>query len=105
MELRPYGLEFTSCIDAATALNTCHRIWYPLIIQAIWLPDMDGLEFCRRVRTLSHEKRSKILIISGYMMAQEAREAGADEFLSKPVNSAQFINRVLALLQIGGDAL
>lgn len=69
---------------------------------------MDGLEFCRRVQELPHGTRTRVLVISGCLTPHyvaNMRDAGVDEYLDKPVTSAHFVNRVLALLQIGGDAL
>jgi len=95
------GFECTSCATAATALEACCQTFYPLIISTLELPDMDGIRLCRRLRSLPHGKRSKILMISARCTLkdiQAAKEAGADQYLIKPVGTERF-RECIATLQ------
>ncbi len=88
-QIRSLGFGCTSCPDAKTALEACHQTIYPLIVQDLELPDMDGLELCRRIRALAHEENSMILALSGRDSSKNtlaAFEAGANDYLSKPVS-------------------
>lgn len=96
------GFDCTACIDAAAALEAYRHTFYPLIVQNLGFSDMDGLELCRRIRALPHGDQSIILIVSARDTPEDIRiamEAGADDFLRKPVNSTRFSERVTALMQ------
>ena len=70
-----------------------------LIILDLMLPGMDGFEICRNIR--KKDSSVRILAVSGYPTKEnikKIREAGADDFLSKPFVVKDFVRRVSALL-------
>jgi len=90
---RSLGWAFTPCQDAATALAACQHTCYPLILCDVELPDMDGLELCRRIRSLPHGANSIILLVGTGSTPENIRaaiEAGANGYLAKPLSSKQF---------------
>ncbi len=96
------GFDCTACMDATTALNAYRQTFYPLIVQDLEFPDVDGLEFCRHIRALPRGSQSIILVVSARDAPEDIRaamEAGADDFLSKPVNSERFNGRIKLLAQ------
>lgn len=73
--------------------------WPDLVLLDLSLPDGDGVDFLRELRTLSN---LPVLILSARMQEQEkvaALNAGADDFLSKPFGHAELVARVRALLR------
>ena len=67
---------------------------YPLVILDWLLPGMDGLQLCRQMRGLPHGDRSVILMITARNEPadlQEVLDAGADDYLAKPV-SVELLN-------------
>lgn len=97
ISLQAHGVEYTSCGDGETALTAYRRTFYPLVVQDLDLPDMDGIELCRRLRSLPNGDQSIIIVISGrdsLRDQQASLAAGANEFLSKPVTSDMFIERI-----------
>lgn len=69
------------------------------IVLDVDLPDIDGLEICRRLKGDPSTRRIPVLVCSGNSDACEgARKAGADGFLAKPGEVAQLAARVLELL-------
>ncbi len=62
--LRVCGHDVTLCGDAETAWEICRQTFYPVIIPDLGLPGMDGLELCRRIRTLSQGEQSVIGVMS-----------------------------------------
>jgi len=55
-----------------------------LIILDIKMPGLDGYEVCSRIRSHQENKRVKILLISGSIDPNRAKEVGADDYLQKP---------------------
>ena len=78
-----------------------------VIILDVMLPDINGKEVCQRVRSDSAMDDVKILCISGMVEADriaELKAAGANEFLQKPFEVEQLIDRVCRMLDIESAA-
>src|SRR5256885_12345022 len=74
-----------------------------LIILDVMLPDINGKEVCHRVRADSSLEDVRILCISGMIeddKIQELKLSGADEFLHKPFEIDELIDRMCGLLEI-----
>jgi diguanylate cyclase (GGDEF)-like protein/PAS domain S-box-containing protein len=87
--IRSCGYEVTACADAETAWRIYQQDTHPLIVLDWMLPGMDGLQLCRRMRLLPQGNWSVILIITVRDQVEDLREvleAGADDYLSKPVD-------------------
>ena len=70
---------------------------YPLVISDWRMPDLDGLEFCRRIRADTRPEYSYIILLtscSGSANYLEAMAAGADDFVTKPFEKDAFAARV-----------
>ena len=101
-QIRSFGYNVTTCPNAETALETYQHAFYPLIIVDLGLPGIDGLEFCRCIRALPQGHRSMILVITGrdeLKYLQAALDAGADGYLTKPVNMEMLQVRLTILEQ------
>jgi DNA-binding response OmpR family regulator len=81
---------------------------FDLVILDIMLPDLSGIEICRRIRAV--DGRTPILILSSLSEETDkvtALELGADDYLTKPFGIFELMARVKALLRrqgSGGDA-
>ncbi len=74
-----------------------------LIVLDVMLPDINGKEVCHRVRADSTLEDVRILCISGMIeedKVQELRLSGADDFLHKPFDIEELIDRMCGLLEI-----
>jgi DNA-binding response OmpR family regulator len=85
---------------AATALSRLADTTFDLVILDIMLPDLSGVEICRRIR--ERDKRTPILMLSS--LAEEtdkvmALELGADDYLTKPFGVFELMARVKALMR------
>jgi len=71
-----------------------------LILSDIMMPGMDGYEFARRVKSMNH-KRIKLIAVSSDARpgsAKEAKDAGFDAFITKPVTERGVINVIKTVL-------
>lgn len=72
---------------------------YDVLIFDDGLPDTDGLELIRQTRLLPHRQQTPIIMFSASEVEKEARRAGANAFLRKPVDAnviAETVARLLA---------
>jgi len=68
-----------------------------IIVLDVMLPDINGKEVCLRVRSDSSLESVKIICISGMVERNKIkalREAGADDFLQKPFETDELMNRI-----------
>ncbi len=102
IQIRSFGYDVTSCADAENALVVYRQVFPQLIVVDLGLPGMDGLEFCRRIRTLPGRDQSMVLIITAWDTIEDlqaALEAGADDYLIKPVSFELLKMRIMIIEQ------
>jgi phosphoserine phosphatase RsbU/P len=74
-----------------------------VVLMDILMPDMDGLETCRRIRAVEHLQHLPIIMITAKTEAadlQAAYTAGATDFLRKPVMPVELVARVSTSLSL-----
>ncbi|MBM3993789.1 MAG: response regulator [Planctomycetes bacterium] len=74
-----------------------------LLVLDVMLPDINGKEVCQRVRADNTMEEVRILCISGMIeddKIQDLRLAGADDFMHKPFDAEQLIERMCTLLEM-----
>ena len=74
-----------------------------MIVLDVMLPDINGKEVCQRVRADSTMEDVRILCISGMIeedKIQDLRLAGADDFMHKPFDAEQLIERMCKMLDM-----
>lgn len=68
------------------------------------MPDMDGIELCRRLKAAEPSKRFPIILITGHDTTTEFRaqslEAGAEDFVSRPIDNVELVARLKVMLRI-----
>jgi two-component system OmpR family response regulator len=93
------GYKVVAVETAAEALVLDAREPFDLYILDIWLPGMDGLGLCRRLR--ERNRRQPIIFFSAMVQITDrdyVLQAGADEFLIKPQDIDRFLPVVSELL-------
>jgi CheY-like chemotaxis protein/signal recognition particle receptor subunit beta len=101
LPLAAQGFKIFEARDGAEAwsLATEHRPW--MMLADLGMPEVDGFEFCRRVRANSLLSKRPLVFISGsdrYKERYRAMQLGADEFLSKQTPIRELLIRVQLLL-------
>ena len=101
MPLAAQGFTIYEAADGAAAwqLAVQHRPW--MILADISMPEVDGFEFCRRVRNHPMLSRLPLLFISGsdkYKERYRALQIGADDFLSKNMPVRELLMRIQLLM-------
>ncbi|MCF8217860.1 MAG: response regulator transcription factor [Bacteroidales bacterium] len=90
-------------IDNGTQALEIAKTWSPhLVILDVMMPEFDGIETCREMRTLSNMQQAIILFLTarGEDYSQIAGfEAGADDYVAKPVKPRVLTSRIKALLR------
>ena len=94
---RGYGIRTAS--DGEEALQMMKE-WQPdLVVTDLRMPNMDGLQLCRRIRT---ESRIPIIVLSVKgedTIKVEALDAGADDYVTKPFSMNELMARIRAALR------
>jgi two-component system KDP operon response regulator KdpE len=96
------GYQVRTAGEGETALAS-FREWNPeLVITDLYMPHMDGIELCRRIRALSGVPII-VLSVKGEERAKvEALDCGADDYVTKPFGIDELMARVRAALRRGG---
>ena len=101
--LKDAGFEVIETADAAEALDAASVKPPDAAIIDLILPDGDGVEVCRSIRSWSE---MPILVLSAVGEEEQkvrALEAGADDYVTKPFGPRELIARLNAALRRAGD--
>ncbi|MRR57175.1 MAG: diguanylate cyclase [Deltaproteobacteria bacterium] len=100
------GYTVAAVENGRQALEKLATGYYPIVITDLVMPEMDGMELCRAVREQASGRYVYILMLTSQNSKEDmirGLEAGADEYLVKPVNRAELMvrlktaNRILTL--------
>ena len=78
---------------------------FPVVISDWLMPEMDGLELCRRIRTADRQSYSYVILVSalkGKSSYLQGMAAGADDFISKPYDPDELKARLIVAERIIG---
>ena len=97
------GHEFVSVENGRKALEEFKERFFPIVLTDWMMPEMNGLELCRAIR----ERTNTGYVFTVLLTAKDSKndivaglEAGADDYLTKPVNQAELIARIKTGIRI-----
>jgi DNA-binding response OmpR family regulator len=99
------GHDVRETSNGREAWNAWESGEFPLIISDWMMPDLDGLEFCRRIRAERRTDYTYIVLLTsriGKANYLEAMNAGADDFITKPFQKDSLAARVRVAERILG---
>jgi two-component system, cell cycle sensor histidine kinase and response regulator CckA len=99
-----YNYAVDIAADGEAGLQMSHAFAYDLVLLDVELPKLDGVSLCRQLRT--EGVQSPILLLTGQGEGRQkaiALNAGADDYVVKPFDTAELMARVQALLRRGNQ--
>jgi adenylate cyclase len=103
--LSAHGYEIVTASNGKEALVAVREHRPDLILLDVMMPEMDGIEVCRRLRGDSSIPFIPIVMLTARSEPKDvvaALEAGGDEYLTKPVDPGALVARVKSMLRIKG---
>lgn len=97
--LKRWGFEVTEAESGHEALLMCQEKTPDLVISDWMMPGMNGLEFCSAFRQLPTDRYGYFILLTSKSEKNEVArglDAGADDFLKKPVNAHELRARITA---------
>jgi two-component system cell cycle sensor histidine kinase/response regulator CckA len=104
--LRTYipELEIHTAENGAQALDVAMEVLPDVVLLDVHMPEMDGFEVCRRLKTDARTADIPVLMVSAFMTRGHHRalglDIGADGYLCKPFDTAELVAQVRGLMRI-----
>ncbi|MBQ8612702.1 MAG: response regulator transcription factor [Ruminiclostridium sp.] len=98
--LNQSGYEATGCLSADEAYDAMYENVFDLIVSDIMMPDIDGFEFAKTVRSMNNE--IPILFMTArddFEAKQRGYRMGIDDYMVKPIDLDELFLRIGALLR------
>ena len=98
--LNQSGYVATGCLRASDAYNALYQSMFDLIVSDIMMPEIDGFEFARTVRSL--DENIPILFMTArddFASKQRGYRAGIDDYMVNPIDLDELCLRIGALLR------
>jgi len=105
--LEKEGYDIETATNGRDAITIAEKFMPDLILLDVMMPEMDGMETCVEMRSIDSLKNTIIAFLTarGEDYSQIAGfEAGADDYISKPIKPRVLISRIQALLRRKGNS-
>lgn len=98
LEEAGFSVEFTG--DGVAALARARELRPQILVTEILVPKLDGLSLCRTIKSSPETSDILVMVFSHLQAEDRATEAGADAFLTKPLDEELLIETVEKLLAL-----
>lgn len=95
--------DVATAFDGAEALAVCERAECDIVLLDVMMPQLDGFEVCRRLKSNPLTHHIPVVMVTALDQPSDrvrGLEAGADDFLTKPVSDIALISRVRSLARL-----
>jgi len=95
--------DVATATSGAEALALCERAECDIVLLDVMMPDMDGFEVCRKLKSNPATHHIPVIMVTALDQPSDrvrGLEAGADDFLTKPVADVALISRVRSLARL-----
>src|SRR6187551_3562694 len=95
--------DVTTAMSGAEALSICERAQCDIVLLDVMMPEMDGFETCRRLKANPATHHIPVVMVTALDQPSDrvrGLEAGADDFLTKPVSDMALLSRVRSLARL-----
>jgi CheY-like chemotaxis protein len=94
------NFEVLAAANGKQALNIIKRIIPDLIISDIAMPEMDGIEFCKKIREMESTKAIPFIFLTGKKdRVLEAIQTGSDDYIIKPFQVEELLAKINAMFR------
>jgi len=101
--LAAQGHEVAAAENGTEAWDLWQSVHHPVVIADWFMPGIDGLELCRRIRADPHGGGTYFILQTGRTAdSMQATESGVDQFLNKPIVPAELLASVKAAAEALG---
>jgi class 3 adenylate cyclase len=101
--LAAHGYQTVQAADGEEALVAAREHLPDLILLDVMMPRLGGIEVCRRIKTDESYPYTPIILVTAKADTQDVvagLDAGADEYLAKPIDQVALVARVRSMLRI-----
>lgn len=98
-----HGMKVISCNNPREAISLIQKSKPDLILMGISLKEMSGLELTQIIKKTPSMARIPIVALTAHATKQDqenARSAGCDDFITKPINTRLFPQRIASFLNL-----
>jgi two-component system cell cycle response regulator len=95
--------DVITAYSGADALSLCERAECDIVLLDVMMPDMDGFEVCRKLKSNPATHHIPVVMVTALDQPSDrvrGLEAGADDFLTKPVTDVALVSRVRSLARL-----
>lgn len=92
--LKTHGFEVRATNNSVEGLNLIREEEFDLVILDLMMPEMDGWEVCKEVRTFSQVPIIVLSALNDPSMVASVLDAGADDYLTKPTPSRVLVAHI-----------
>ncbi|OGS45752.1 MAG: hypothetical protein A2539_07915 [Elusimicrobia bacterium RIFOXYD2_FULL_34_15] len=105
--LTKHGYEITTCNNGQEGVKKAQQIKPEVIILDVMMPEMDGIDVCKKLRSLPETINIPILFLSALGQDVEVMRglmAGSDGYIVKPFEPDDLLNQIAKLIERKKDS-